>query len=145
MSEAESLYRLIYVSRNALAGVATEMEGEVSRILETSRRNNGRDGVTGALLFNEDCFAQLLEGSSAAVHRVFERIQLDPRHQGTVVLECGPAREREFGAWSMAYAGHVPAECARYAALTGEGPDGGEGAGRILSLLQEVVERSGVS
>ncbi|MFC0407393.1 BLUF domain-containing protein [Roseomonas elaeocarpi] len=144
MSETESLYRLIYVSRNALAGVATEMEGEVTRILEASRRNNGRDGVTGALLFNEECFAQLLEGGSAAVHQVFERIQLDPRHQDTVVLECGPASRREFGAWSMAYAGHVSSERARYAALTGEASGAG-GPHGILSLLHGVVERSGLS
>jgi hypothetical protein len=136
------LHRLIYVSRNALTGSALEMEREVLRILDSSRRNNERDGLTGALLFNDDCFAQVLEGDFAMLHKVFERIQCDLRHRDTVVLEFGPA-EREFGQWSMAYAGRVGVE-ARYATLAA--PDAAVSAsGRILDLLHGVLRRMGTA
>ena len=46
----DDLCRLIYVSRNLLEGPAEAVEQEVFRILEVSRRNNLRDGITGALL-----------------------------------------------------------------------------------------------
>ncbi|MFC7556641.1 BLUF domain-containing protein [Pseudoroseomonas wenyumeiae] len=131
----------------------------LTRILDSSRRNNERDGLTGALLFNDDCFAQVLEGDSAMLHQVFERIQCDLRHRDTVVLEFGPA-EREFGQWSMAYAGRIGAE-ARYAILGGvdKGPShrdpeviqgcllgGGAGAarfadGRGMGLLRALRDR----
>jgi len=142
MTQPRGIVRLLYVSRNVLEGSSEEMEDEVSSILQTSRRNNARDGVTGALLFNADCFAQALEGEAEAVQEIFERIQLDPRHEATVVLEYGPVGAREFGDWSMAYIGRTEHEAARYAALTGaSAPD--EAAGQVLGLLRGVVMRSG--
>ena len=60
MSNEAGLYRLIYVSRNAMAGQARQLDEEIGRILASSRRNNARVGVTGALLFSADCFAQAL-------------------------------------------------------------------------------------
>jgi hypothetical protein len=142
-SSKTMLHRLIYVSRNMLTGSAREMEQAVLRILDSSRRNNQRDGLTGALLFNDNCFAQVLEGDSTMLHTVFERIQCDPRHCDTVVLEFGPA-EREFGQWSMAYAGRIEGEEARFAMLTA--PDAAVMASeRILDLLRGVVTRMGAA
>ncbi|MBP0492256.1 BLUF domain-containing protein [Pararoseomonas indoligenes] len=136
-------YRLIYISRNALRGTAAELEAEVGHILVVSRRNNARDGITGALLFNESCFAQVLEGGSDVVQEVFERIQLDPRHCDTVVLAFGPA-PREFGEWSMAYAGAMGADSAGYHHLAM--PGGAEAAsGHILDLLRGVLLRQGAA
>ena len=61
-------------------------------------------GVTGALLFNEDLFAQVLEGPLEAVEQIFEQIQRDQRHSDVTILESGPAVERDFPEWSMAFA-----------------------------------------
>ena len=36
-------------------------------ILSSARRNNPRDGITGALICRDDLFLQLLEGPEAAV------------------------------------------------------------------------------
>jgi hypothetical protein len=146
MTEADGLYRLIYVSRNALGGSPEEMEGEVFHILDQSRRNNARDGITGALLFSDDCFAQALEGGAPAVHRVFERIQIDPRHRDTVVLTCEPAPGREFGDWSMAYVGRLEPAETRYAELARPEPGSASAAsGRVLDLLRGVVQRTAMA
>lgn len=143
MSDEDGIYRLIYVSRNALLGEIHHVEQEVWRILDASRRNNSLVGVTGALLFSAGCFAQVLEGSPAAIQDTFERIQCDPRHDGPVVLEAGPAGRREFAGWSMAYAGRVENDRARFEMLSGTGsvPNDAGGA-QVLELLRSLVLRA---
>lgn len=136
---AGPLHRLVYVSRNLLAGSPGAIEEEVLGILAASRRNNARVGVTGALLFSTDCFAQVLEGPLAAVQATFERIQCDQRHTDTVVLSCEGVARREFADWSMAYAGPAAHATERYATLTLPSPTG-TGSQRVLDLLQRVVK-----
>jgi FAD-dependent sensor of blue light len=132
------MFRIIYVSRNLIP--EAEADAEVERILATARRRNAALGVTGALLFGEDAFAQALEGPTAAVEEVFEAIQADPRHAEVVVLEAGPVAAREFGDWQMAWAGRTAEAGARFAALAGAETRGG--GGRVLSLLHWMVRRS---
>ena len=100
------LYRLVYTSRNLLAGPEEAHAAAVAEVLATSRRNNARVGVTGALLFNGGSFAQVLEGPRAAVEATFERIQRDARHSDVSVLQCEPVTERGFPHWSMSFIGH---------------------------------------
>ena len=53
-----ALYRLVYMSRN---DITDEIDTQIDDILETSRENNRLAEVTGALMFNTGCFAQVLE------------------------------------------------------------------------------------
>ncbi len=99
------LYRLVYASKNLLDASESETRVAVERILEASRRNNARAGVTGALMFNDGAFAQVLEGPQKGVEDTFERIQRDLRHGDVTVLECRPVTERRFSEWSMAFVG----------------------------------------
>ena len=66
------------------------MTEAVDAILAASQRNNAHAGVTGALMFTDGFFAQVLEGSMAAVEQVFERIQLDDRHSEVQLLSFAP-------------------------------------------------------
>ena len=144
MSNEAGLYRLTYVSRNAMAGQARQLDEEIGRILASSRRNNARIGVTGALLFSADCFAQALEGGFAMVQDLFEQIQRDTRHADTVVLDAGPVARREFASWSMAYAGRLEDDRFRFDGLAGNRSvaDGAAGAGQVMGLLRDVVLRA---
>ncbi|MER2268797.1 BLUF domain-containing protein [Methylobacterium oxalidis] len=99
------LYRLVYASKNLLPGSEAEAGAAVAQILETSQRNNGAAGVTGALMFNGGAFAQVLEGPRVGVEDTFERIQRDMRHGEVTVLQCGPVESRGFATWSMAFVG----------------------------------------
>jgi hypothetical protein len=102
---SEQVHRLVYFSRNAMPGTKDEIVEGIQQILKSSRSNNARIGVTGALLFNNGCFAQVLEGSSSAVSETFERIQWDERHSDVLVLDYSPVAARAFPDWSMSFVG----------------------------------------
>ena len=101
----KTLYRLVYLSRNNIAGNDSQLQEEISGILEVSRRHNHQAGVTGALMFNTGCFAQVLEGAHDKIQDTFERIQCDPRHCKVSVLAFDQIDERFFSNWDMAYVG----------------------------------------
>ncbi|MEE7457241.1 blue light sensor protein [Methylorubrum populi] len=117
---SRDLCRLVYYSRNRVAGAPTAMDETIRGILAVSRVNNARVGVTGALMFNAGCFAQVLEGPSEAVETTFERIQQDERHGEVSLLALEPVEERLFTDWSMAYVGASQADAARYGDMAGE-------------------------
>ena len=76
---------------------------DLANILDESRRNNHRDAVTGVLLFAGSSFYQTIEGYKDEVEQTFERIEMDNRHDGVIVLQSEPTRLRAFAAWSMAH------------------------------------------
>jgi len=125
---SETLSRLIYYSRNRMSGTAEELTAHIQNILGASRANNTAVGVTGALMFNAGCFAQVLEGPQTAVETTFERIQQDGRHGEVNVLAFGPTGQRTFPNWSMAFVGTAGADAARYAGI-------GEASGFDLSRM----------
>ena len=135
---SEDLHPLVYCSRKALVGTPEGMRAEVEQILASARRNNVRLGVTGALLFNRACFAQVLEGARDAVERVFEDISHDLRHREVAILEVAPVEARGFPGWSMAYAGTLEDDQATFSALT---LTPNECAGTVLGLLNALVLR----
>ena len=92
------MLQLTYIS-TATPGMNQAM---VDEILETSRRNNHADAVTGLLLYDGYRFLQALEGEEAAVRRVYERVKADPRHRAVVQLSAAVVDARAFGDWSMA-------------------------------------------
>ncbi|MET0367139.1 MAG: BLUF domain-containing protein, partial [Methylobacterium sp.] len=114
------LYRLVYASKNLLNGSEPEARAAVETILDASRRNNPRVGVTGALMFNDGAFAQVLEGPQKGVEDTFERIQRDLRHGDVTVLECRPVTERSFSEWSMAFVGRSTGGQAAWSRLATE-------------------------
>ncbi len=137
----ENLFRLVYCSRNMIPALHGDAAAEVGQILETSRANNARAGVTGALLYSDGCFAQVLEGGLDAVERTFERIQCDNRHGDVVVLQAGPADGRLFGVWNMALAETAdPAKASAILsrALAMSDTETGRGAD-VVSLLDSLV------
>lgn len=73
----------------------------VDDILQASRTNNVRDGVTGVLVVGGRQFVQLLEGDRASVSQCFVRIARDPRHQDIRVISAGEAPHRLFGEYGM--------------------------------------------
>lgn len=98
-------HALIYVSRST-SNLDDDSASEIIRsILAQSRAKNARLCVTGALLFSEGYFCQVLEGERAAVEEIFSAIESDPRHRDVTLLTFRPATPRRFADWSMAYAG----------------------------------------
>lgn len=93
------LHTIVYVS-HAEGKVS---DAELERILDVSRRNNARDGISGALLHRDGSFMQCLEGDESLVRAAYERISRDKRHAGVMVLMDESIEERAFPSWSMAH------------------------------------------
>ena len=136
------LFRVVYCSRNGIAGDEATVAREIAAILDVSRRNNARDGITGGLLFSAGCFAQVLEGPSAPIEETFERIQCDPRHNDITVLEAGPIAERAFPDWSMGFTAADASTTPMVAGALANALAGHAGvASQVFDLLVSVVVR----
>lgn len=98
-----SLQSILYVSSSTLRPDVAE--DEVRAIVAASRVNNARLGLTGALLFTGEYFAQVLEGPAPEVDRLMEKIGRDTRHGAITIVAREPISARRFSKWSMAYSG----------------------------------------
>lgn len=102
------LFRLVYYSRNAIKDLGRPIAAEMKGIMSVSNMNNPPAGITGALVFNDHYFAQILEGDRKSVTSTFCRLVGDDRHTDIVILDAQPVDNRLFDGWAMAYAGHSP-------------------------------------
>ena len=100
-----SLYSVAYISHSRLDDLVLDTRVEIEKILQVAQRRNAASDVTGALMFNDRMFTQVLEGDEGAVHAIFSSIERDARHRDIAVLETGNIVRRSFPVWSMAYAG----------------------------------------
>jgi DNA-binding NarL/FixJ family response regulator len=94
------LHCLVYVSRMAPV-MSQNLQQMVRSILTVAQHRNAVQGVTGLLIFNQNFFAQVLEGDLATIEKSFGRISLDPRHTMPSVLLKTAIEDRSFGAWTM--------------------------------------------
>jgi len=136
------LSRLVYISENNLAGASVVVEDEIRSILLASRRRNAADEITGALIFNNGIFAQVLEGPRPAVEATFERIQRDDRHANVQVLDFAPIDERAFPNWSMGFLGGSRRDQAIFAdvaRLTGFAPASLSGE-RVFEIMVSIAK-----
>ena len=93
------MYYIVYVS-TATALFSVDM---LTDLLEASRRRNAAAGISGMLLYKGGNFMQVLEGPEDAVHQLYERIERDPRHHGSIVLIKGTQAQRQFPEWLMGF------------------------------------------
>ncbi|MFV3407052.1 BLUF domain-containing protein [Bdellovibrio bacteriovorus] len=93
------VFHLVYFSKAAEDLSYTD----IREILEVSRRNNARLGITGLLIFRDGYFVQLLEGDEAPVRDVLTAIRDDDRNYSVKVLIEAIGAERLFPDWSMAF------------------------------------------
>lgn len=143
---SDDLFSLAYFSRNNIAGPPAAVEAEIKQILRVSRDKNRVAGITGALLYSGDCFAQVLEGPQSVLEDLFETIQYDPRHSQVTILHFHAIEARSFSNWAMAYAGE--AEAMRGQAVAADvlgSPDQitTEGVGQgFLAVLTDYIRRN---
>lgn len=90
------LLQLIYTSRPFGFDATT-----LASILLTARHYNPLNTITGALVFRDDLYLQLLEGPDAAVRHTYERILRDPRHVDVTLIAETQVSERMFAEWDM--------------------------------------------
>jgi len=92
-------YRLLYVSRAKEPDDARALRA----ILATSRRNNMRLGISGALCLVDGVYMQCLEGDMEALQRLYHVIARDARHQCAKLLSFEKIHKRNFDGWPLAW------------------------------------------
>lgn len=91
------LFQLIYESTAARSITSDDLQA----ILDTSRAKNQTLDITGLLLFKDNRFMQVLEGSEDAVRSLYATIRADNRHTDVETLLTAPVRQRAFPDWAM--------------------------------------------
>jgi hypothetical protein len=138
------LFTLAYFSRNTLQR-CDDLPAEIEHILDAARRNNAARGITGALLYSDGCFGQVLEGPLLAVEAIFEKIELDRRHRDVKVLHFKSVDKRSFGGWSMAFAGTAhPGDLPLNIRDVLESPEkiqGAEAGQSLVSVLSDLIDK----
>ena len=77
---------------------------QLADLLEESRAWNEVHAITGLLCYGQGEFIQLIEGEAQHVHRLYARIQRDPRHEHVTLLSDAAGPLRLFPDWRMAFA-----------------------------------------
>jgi hypothetical protein len=99
------MYHIIYSSQAKEAMTLTTLVV----LLMQARSLNEQQHVTGALVYGNGQFIQVMEGDEAVVKDLYKRIFKDSRHSDVRKLAEGPILSRSFAQWSMAF-GEVPAD-----------------------------------
>ena len=98
------LMRLTYYSSPSITIEHGGRTNALKDILAASRRNNADSGITGTLFFNDEYFAQVIEGDREQVSDSFVRISRDERHKDIIILRAQSVHERLFNGWEMGFA-----------------------------------------
>ncbi len=96
--DATAIRQVIYISQ-ATRSIPPD---ELNDLVAIASRNNRQRGVTGALLYIENSFIQVLEGENKAITRLVETIGLDKRHENMRIVSDQKLPFRHFEEWSMA-------------------------------------------
>ena len=102
------IHQLVYYSRNTVPGGDRQMLTNLREIVSASQRNNGRDGVTGFLIFDKTWFVQILEGERSKVIETYARIARDTRHSAATIVNVQDVSARSFPKWTMGGALRTP-------------------------------------
>ena len=76
---------------------------QLVELVEHTRRNNERLGISGLLLYSGGNVVQTLEGEGAVVDDLLGEIGADPRHADVRVVDRRYVDERAFSTWSMGF------------------------------------------
>jgi hypothetical protein len=78
-------------------------ESVLLAVLESARRHNRVNDITGMLLYFDGSFLQVLEGPQAQVSHTFGRILGDARHLGVFKMDEIGVGQRHFSDWTMGF------------------------------------------
>jgi hypothetical protein len=115
-------------------------------LLDQARLANERQHLTGALVYSNKRFIQLLEGEPAVLEQAYARISRDPRHQHLCRVADYPIAARQFADCPLAFQALSPAQLthlAGYLALTRSRqyfPGYGSGASLFVEAMRALVQ-----
>jgi len=117
--------QLVYLSR----ATSYVDQPELCSIAEDSAKRNRAVNVTGALIFCNGYFLQVLEGPDEMVEALYAKIAKDSRHCDVMLIRESSAFERLFPDWNMAslHEEHMRSDLVKrvveYVAIVGKAAD----------------------
>jgi hypothetical protein len=99
------MHHIVYISQAKEHMMSTAFVA----LLKQARALNERQQVTGALVYGNGQFMQVIEGEESVIKNLYTRIVRDPRHQHVFKLADKPIAGRSFAEWSMAF-GEAPTD-----------------------------------
>ena len=106
------MHHIIYLSR----ATKRPTDEELTTLLTQARTTNARQNITGALVYGDGQFMQIIEGEEADLAMLYARLLQDGRHEQVFKFADKPIAQRSFADWSMAFR---PASAAEFATLAG--------------------------
>jgi Sensors of blue-light using FAD len=101
MMHQSAIVQITYVSKASMEfGTA-----DLLKLLIDSRNYNKDNDITGILIFENDKFLQVIEGSGDTTENLFQRIVKDGRHHDVNLIASKEVARHEFPKWTMAFAG----------------------------------------
>lgn len=136
------MHHLIYLSQATRPLSAKAL----TCLLDQARLANERQHLTGALVYGNKRFIQLLEGEPVVLAQAYARISRDPRHQYLCRVADYPIAARQFADWPLAFQALSPAQfihLAGYLAPTKSGqhfPGYGSGVSLFVEAMRALVQ-----
>ena len=106
-------YQIVYSSHSTVPMQSDDLED----LLERARARNAQLGISGALVYTDGVFLQILEGERAPVEALMAGIRKDVRHENVEILREGDIASARFSHWKMAYVAATPEQVARWAGV----------------------------
>jgi Sensors of blue-light using FAD len=90
---------------------------DLQELLDSARASNAAKGITGALIYAEGIFLQILEGDKVLLQELMAKIRRDLRHESVFVVRESEVAKAIFGSWKMAYVSATPKQVAKWAGV----------------------------
>lgn len=76
---------------------------DIEEIIKIAKKFNGKNKITGCLLYYKRRFIQILEGEEAVIEDLYAKIKQDKKHFNVNLLYTNEISERIFPQWSMVF------------------------------------------
>lgn len=135
------MHHIIYMSTASWSMTDTELE----ELLRQAQQGNERMGITGALVYGDGQFMQIMEGEQAALEALYSHLGQDPRHKGLFKFADRAIPARRFSDWSMGFQVVSPAAFAQLlgyvapAQLAQQLPDLGAADSLFVDRMRELM------
>lgn len=106
------MHHIIYLSR----ATRPLNDNELTTLLTQAREANAQQNITGALVYGDGQFMQIIEGEEATLAMLYARLLQDERHGQVFKFADKPILQRSFADWSMAFR---PVSAEQFAELKG--------------------------
>ena len=95
--QMSAIRQIVYISQATHAFAQAELD----ELVKVSQDNNKKYGITGAMLYLENSFIQVIEGEDSVVAQLLKNLYADSRHRDIRIVSDSVVPARNFQNWSM--------------------------------------------